>query len=61
MSDYANDAKREKWLEEKEAIRQARRDYCDRDCDGHNENCPYYDAEEETWDFEECFRDRGGC
>lgn len=59
MSDTRLDIERDKWLEEKEAIHFARQDYCYGDCDGHNEECPYYDAEEECFDYEECFRDKG--
>lgn len=60
MSDTRQDIERQKWLERKAAIKEARRDYCYRDCDGHNINCPYYDEHEEVWDYEECFIDRGG-
>ena len=38
----------------------AKQDYCERDCDCHNEEFPYYDAEEETWDYESCYEDSGG-
>lgn len=34
-----------------------KRDYCYHECDVHNENCPYYDAEEESYDYEQCFED----
>jgi hypothetical protein len=34
-------------------------DYCDKECDEHNENCPWYDAEEEYYDYNACFEDRG--
>ena len=54
------DIQRDKYLEYKERQRWARHDYCYRDCGEHNENCPYYDAEEESWDYDECFRDSGG-
>ena len=60
MSDYTEDAKRDKWFEEKQNIKYARQDYCYGDCDGHNEKCFYYDPESESWDYEECFRDWGG-
>ena len=26
-------------------------------CPDHNDGCPYYDADEESWDFEQCFRE----
>lgn len=45
----AEDAMERRWL---------RRDYCEH-CEEHNESCPYYDENEETWDYDECFRDRG--
>lgn len=60
MSDTRRDIEIQKWLEYKAAIKETQRDYCYKDCDGHTLDCPYYDAEEETWDFRECFRDRGG-
>ena len=44
----------------REENRMIMQDYCNKDCDGHNENCPYYDSEEECWDYEECFKDNGG-
>ena len=53
------DIERQKLAEWKEARRHVRRDYCERDCDQHNENCLYYDAEEESWDYDECFNDKG--
>lgn len=64
MSDYEEDARREKWLEEKEAIHQARREDCEA-CEFHNTECPYFVLEDEEenegyWEFEECFRDSGG-
>ena len=65
MSDYAEDARKQKWLEEKEAIKEARRDYCYKDCEEHTTDCPYFVLEDEEenegyWEFQECFRDRGG-
>ena len=63
MNRYAEsckwDAIKEKMAEEAEARKWARQDYCEKTCDEHNENCPYYDAEEESFDYDECFRDRG--
>ena len=52
------DIEYQKLAEWKEARKSARRDYCERDCEEHNENCFYYDAEEESYDFEACFNDR---
>lgn len=59
MSDTKLDFDREKAIIAKEERHFARMTYCDMDCDQHNDNCPYYDAEEEYWDFEECFEDKG--
>ena len=39
--------------------REAKMNACEQ-CSEHNENCIYYDPEEETFDYEECFRDTGG-
>lgn len=60
MSDYKEDARREKQLEYEAAIKESMRDFCYRDCEYHNGKCLYYDPEEECWDYEECFRDSGG-
>ena len=60
MSDYENDAKIEKWLEHKAMVEEMQHDFCYRDCENHNRECFYYDPEEETFDYEECFRDSGG-
>jgi hypothetical protein len=60
MSDSRLDIERDKYMEWKEQQRWSRRDYCYQDCGEHNESCPYYDPEEETFDYEECFRDSGG-
>lgn len=51
---------RDKMAEYRIKMHYARQDYCDRDCDCHNSECPYYDDETESWDYDECFRDRGG-
>ena len=53
------DIEYQKLMEWRDAQKCARRDYCERDCDQHNESCPYYDAEEESWDYDECFNDKG--
>lgn len=60
MSDYKEDARLEKWLEYKAAVKEMQHDFCYRDCEYHNGKCLYYDPEEECWDYEECFRDSGG-
>ena len=60
MSDTKLDIERDKYMEWKDQQRSMRQDYCYRDCEEHNADCPYYDPEEETWDYDECFRDSGG-
>jgi hypothetical protein len=59
MSDTRLDIERDKYLEWKEQQREAKRNACEQ-CSEHNENCVYYDPEEEAFDYEECFRDSGG-
>ena len=59
MSDTRLDIERDKYLEWKDQQREAMRSTCE-SCEYHNEKCLYYDTEEETFDFEECFRDSGG-
>lgn len=59
MSDTQRDFIYEKMAEEQQERHWARYDYCYKDCDGHNEQCGYYDSAEESWDFEECFEDKG--
>lgn len=54
------DIERQRYAEYKENMRFAMQDYCEKDCDEHNEQCPYYDLEEESWDYELCFKDKGG-
>lgn len=48
------DIERDKLAEYREKIHSARQDYC-RDCSEHNESCPYYDPEQESWDYDLCF------
>lgn len=55
--EVAYDVWKEKTTEYAERKRMARRDYCENECQEHNENCPYYDAEQEEWDYEQCFKD----
>lgn len=43
------------WKQEQD---EAMRDECER-CYEHDENCPFYDPEEETFDYRECFEVRG--
>ena len=59
MSDTRLDIERDKYLEWKEQQREAKRNACEQ-CSEHNENCVYYDPEEESFNYEECFRDSGG-
>ena len=58
--DTPEDIRWQKYAEWKQQMRWAMQDYCEKDCDEHNENCPYHDPEEESWDYEQCFRDREG-
>ena len=60
MSDSWLDIQREKYAEYKQQMRWAMQDYCEKDCDEHNEQCPYYNAEVESYDYEQCFKDREG-
>ena len=60
MSDTKLDIERDKYLEWKDQQREAMRSTCE-SCDSHKTlGCIYYDPEEETFDYEECFRDSGG-
>lgn len=60
MSDTRLDIERDKFLEWKAQQREAMRSACE-DCDSHKTlGCLYYDPEEESFDYEECFRDSGG-
>lgn len=59
MSDTRLDIERDKYAEWKQQQHWAMEDAC-RDCDSHKTlGCEFYDPEEETWDFEECFKVRG--
>lgn len=51
------DIERDKYAEYREQQHEAMKTYCYRDCDCHDEGCPYYDIAEETWDYEQCFKD----
>lgn len=42
--------------EDREERKWAMRDYCDR-CEYHNESCPYYDEDEESWDEQRCHKE----
>lgn len=60
MSDTRLDIERDKYLEWKQQQKEAMRSACE-DCDSHTtKGCLYWDPEEETFDYEECFRDSGG-
>jgi hypothetical protein len=60
VSDTRLDIERDKFLEWKAQQREAMRNACE-DCDSHKTlGCLYYDPEEESFDYEECFRDSGG-
>ena len=56
--DTPEDIRRQKVAEHKEALRMAMCDACEK-CEEHNEDCPFYDSEEETWDYEECYKVKG--
>lgn len=58
MMDTALDIQRQKYLEWKDAQRMAMQDECER-CVEHTVDCPFYDAEQEYWDYEECYEVRG--
>ena len=60
MSDSWLDIQRDKIAEWKMKRHYGRQDYCNKDCHEHNENCPYYDAEQVEWDYEQCFEDAEG-
>lgn len=54
------DALNDKMAEYRDQQREAMQSACE-DCDSHKTlGCIYYDPEEETFDYEECFRDSGG-
>ena len=54
----AYDAWQDKIAEYKDQQRQAMEAACE-NCEYHNGKCLYYDPEEECWDYEECFEDKG--
>jgi hypothetical protein len=59
MSDTRLDIERQKLEEYREQMHWAREEHCYRYCEEHNEHCPYYDAEEESYDYDLCFKERG--
>lgn len=59
MSDSRLDIERDKYMEWKDQQREAMRSTCE-SCEYHKtKSCDWYDPEEETWDFEECFKTTG--
>lgn len=52
------DIERQKYAEYLEQLKFSRQDYCE-ECEEHNANCPFYDPEQESWDYDECFEARG--
>lgn len=52
------DIERQKYLEYKEQMRISMRDSCER-CSERNTDCPFYDSDEEYYDYEECYRVKG--
>ena len=57
MSDSRLDIERQKFQEWKEKRKIALQNACE-SCFEHNENCPYFDNDEESWDYEQCYEDR---
>ena len=56
----AYDAIQDKIAEYRDQQKEAMRSACE-NCDSHTtKGCLYYDEEQETFDYEECFRDSGG-
>lgn len=58
MMDTALDIKRDMYNEWYAEQKMAMQDNCER-CTEHTSNCPFYDSEEEYWDYEECYEVRG--
>lgn len=56
--DTPEEIARDKWLRQKELERMAMADECER-CLEHNESCPFYDPDEEYWDYMDCYEVRG--
>ena len=58
MSDTSWEIRMDRIYQEKEQEDIAKREYC-KGCEYRNkdEGCPYYDADEESWDYKQCFRD----
>ena len=54
MSDTRQDIIRDRIMMEQEELRFANQDYCEH-CPEHNPNCPFYDAEEEFYDYNTCY------
>ena len=55
----AYDAIQDKMAEYREQQREAMQSACE-DCDSHKTlGCEFYDPEEESFDYEECFKVRG--
>ena len=40
-------------MEEREAIKEARKDYCYKECENHNTECPYFILEDEEVELDE--------
>lgn len=59
MSDTRLDFERQKLAEYKQEVKQQHERFCNRWCTEHDTSCPYYDAEQEIYDYEQCFRERG--
>ena len=54
MSDTAWEIRMDRIYQEKEQEDIAKREYCER-CT--HSGCPYYDEDEDSYDYKQCFRD----
>ena len=52
------DIERDRYNEWKDTQRMAMQDECE-NCTEHNAGCPFYDAEQESWDYMDCSEVRG--
>jgi hypothetical protein len=52
------DIERERLLEHKNEVKQQHERFCNHWCTQHDTECPYYDRDQESYDYEKCFRER---
>ena len=52
------DIERQRLADYQERNHQAVQSMCE-SCLEHNNKCPYYSSEEESWDYDTCFKERG--